>query len=60
VIWIGLGQQFAFIKNRVKKNMDGQKSTYFSPLVMLKISHAFQTIKHVNGNIVVKLKYKYH
>jgi hypothetical protein len=37
VIWTGLGQQFAFLKKHSKKNMDGQKSTYFSPLVMLKI-----------------------
>jgi hypothetical protein len=40
--------------------MDGQKSTYFSSLVMLKIYHAFQTIKNVNESIVVKLKHKYH
>jgi hypothetical protein len=42
------------------KNMNGKKSTYFSPLIMLKISRAFQTIKNVNQNIVVKLKHKYH
>jgi hypothetical protein len=37
VICTGLGQQFAFIKKQGKKNMDGKKSTYFSPSVMLKI-----------------------
>jgi hypothetical protein len=51
----GLGQQFAFIKNRVK-NMNGQKSTISNDKNLTCIS----TIKNVNQNIVVKLKHKYH
>jgi hypothetical protein len=53
VIWIGLGQQFAFIKNRVKKY--GWTKIYF----FFTISNA-KTIKNVNENIVVELKHKYH
>jgi hypothetical protein len=36
--------------------MNGQKSTYFSPLVMLKIYHAFQTIKKCESKHCCKIK----
>jgi hypothetical protein len=55
----GLGQQFAFIKNRVKKYEWTIVYLFFT------ISNAnnltcISTIKNVNQNIVLKLKQKYH
>jgi hypothetical protein len=47
VNWSGLGQQFAFIKNRVKKYGWTKIYLFFT---ISNAKNAFQTIKNVNEN----------